>query len=197
MTVFSWKKWLCFLCIFFAALSTCQAETTDEKTFAENLAQSGITFDVVGNKMTIVIDELKALNTIPKLQQLGYLNKNIKLDDVKKNPTILAFMIGMLFTAVIVHHEYAVNSGMDKLQVQSFMLTPVAKAKFVKQPCYSFEFDRRIYNKVNWEKISEGGFAKSSRNYKMSPWCYQHLLYEKQNAAGGASNPKGAKIKKK
>lgn len=157
-----------------------EAAANQEETLKKNLAASGVTFSINNKNMEIVIDAVKTLNTIPKLQELGYINKNIKQADVTRSPIILTFMIGMLFTAVIVHHEYVVNNNMDAMKVKAYMLIPDKKGKNIKQACYSFDFNRAIFNKVNWNGISEGGFAKVSRNFALSEWCYKVIAAEKK-----------------
>lgn len=151
-----------------------------EEVFKKNLAASGVTYSIKNKNMEIVIDAIKGLNAIPKLQELGYINKNIKQADVTRTPIILTFMIGMLFTAVVVHHEYAINKNMDGLKVRGYMLIPDKKGKNNKQACFTFDFNRAIFNKVNWNGISEGGFAKASRNFALSEWCYKVIAAEKK-----------------
>lgn len=156
------------------------APVPDEKTFMQNLAASGLTYELKGQSLAVSIDMVKALNTIPKLQEMGYINKNVTQADVIHSPVILSFMIGMLFTAVIVHHEYMINKGLDQVNVKSYLLVPDKKGKLNKEMCFSFGFNRKIFKKVDWDKITEGGFAKASQNFLISDWCYQQLAKEKK-----------------
>lgn len=155
--------------------NSCQALTAEEqKNFVQNLEASGITFNQSGTNLDITIDQVKALNTIPKLKTLGYLSEKVTQEVVNQKPTELAFMIGTIFTTVLIPYIYETNSSTDKLHITGYMLSP----KDGKQPCFSLDFNRALYNKIDWNKFSDADLMKTAPNYTIVDWCHTKISNE-------------------
>ncbi len=149
-------------------------KVVDQKVFTQNLAASGITFEQKNNKLIVNVDQSKALSIIPRLQTLGLLNKSITAKVITDKPISTTFKVGILFTTAIIDNEYRINKKIDKIQVNGYFIGADQK----KEPCYAFEFSRDLYNKLDWNTLTDRDFVKAAPNFVLSEWCHAKLSAE-------------------
>lgn len=168
-----------FLILCFLSLSFCCSLHAAETTIQDELAKRGITYELDGDQLAITIDQNKALATIPELQRRGMLPKNITKRDLEKMPITAAIeAVGMSFTVVIIHTIYDSNPKLDKLHVVAYF-NPVNASIFSrKKECFSFDFDRDKYAKINWDDITTKDFMLITDNFSLAQWCAQQIDQE-------------------
>lgn len=151
------------------------------------IAVAGITYKQMGNTLTVMIEQSKALNAIPVLQKTGMVNPELTQADIHLLPVSLsASVVGIEFTAWIINAIYQNNTLIDPLHVAVF-LSPGNSANHQSPVlCYTFEFNRDIYSRINWKNITATTLPNESLRFTLSDWCLKKETEELQLA--GASS---------
>lgn len=153
-----------------------QTPAQDQKSFVKNLGDLGVTFNRSGANLDVVVDQAKVIATIPKFQQLGFLNPKITQTTIDTKPTEIAFFISTLFTSMLIHDYYTNDKTLDKLHIKGYIIP--TKGKTNKQMCYSLDFNRSIFNKINWDVFKESDLIKMAPNFSFTKWCHDLLSKE-------------------
>jgi hypothetical protein len=160
-----------------AAVSTAstQKTTVKDKLFVENVAAAGITFNHVAGKLDVTIDEKVAVAALPSLEAEGVIPKIAPLD-IKRAPLGMSVaVVGVSFTVVILDSIYAGKIDTDKLQVQVFVL-PTGSVQ--KQLCYSFDYDRAEYSKMDLNTLTPKSFMLTTPGFTFTDWCRSNMEKE-------------------
>lgn len=154
---------------------TTEKALTPEETKASYdklIASAGVTYVLTKPNLDITVDESKALAALPDLEKQGMINGTIPPADVAAMPiSISGALIGVSFSAVIIHTEFQNDPSLDKLHVQVYLLPTDSKSDADKQLCYSFDFTRELFNKTNWDTVTPKDIMVNSPNFKFSDWC--------------------------
>jgi hypothetical protein len=158
-----------------ASASTPQKTSAQDKLFVQNVAAAGITFKHVADKLDVTIDEKAAVTALPSLEAEGVIPKIAPLD-IKRAPLGMSVaVVGVSFTVVILDSIYAGKIDTDKLQVQVFVL-PRGSAQ--KQLCYSFDYDRAEYAKMDLNTLTPKSFMLTTPGFTFTDWCRSNMEKE-------------------
>lgn len=145
------------------------ASGQDLQGLDQSFAFAGVTYKQTGQNLDITVEQNKALNAIPVLQKTGAVNPSLTPMDVSLLPISLsASVVGMQFTTWIINSLYKTNNALDNLHVQVYLSSATDN---VKQLCYSFDMNRGIYNRINWNNVNAVNLVTESANYVISDWC--------------------------
>jgi hypothetical protein len=162
------------------AASQPQKSSAQDKLFIQNVAAAGITFNHTADKLDVTIDEKAAVAALPTLEAEGVIPK-IAMPDIKRAPLGMSVaVVGVSFTVVILDSIYAGKSDTDKLQVEVFVL-PVGSVQ--KQLCYSFDYDRAEYAKMDLNTLTPKSFMLTTPGFAFTDWCRTNMEKESKKPA--------------
>ena len=139
-----------------------------------NFIKAGIAVERSGQNLDITIDQEKALsNGISLFESAGSIEsgKFTQKDILNIPVTIASTVVGMLFTIGIIHNMYSPQNDVDELHFNVFLLSPDGRGNNEKQLCYSFDFNRGIFKKIDWDNFDLSNFLLIAPNFTYSAWC--------------------------
>jgi hypothetical protein len=165
------KKIALFFIVFLFITKNGFADVNDNQQFDPNslFGQYGISYNIKGEQVDINIDQEKVINSIPDLKKIGIINPDITQTDINLNKIEIAGSTALNATTAIVMSIYQ-TTKLDNLQFKGYLLSPDNYGNNQKHLIFSFGFDKKTADKVNWENISLEGFAKISKNFHFSNW---------------------------
>jgi hypothetical protein len=139
-----------------------------DSTVKDNLASIGITYDLAGSTMEVLIDQQKVLSSVPALAKEDIIPK-VTASELKKVPTsITVYAVGVPFTIILLSDTYKQSPTLDKVHVDAYMM-PTGSTK--KELCYSFDYDAAQFGKLNLNTVTANNFITGTAGFKFSLWC--------------------------
>lgn len=169
-------KQIIFFSLSLFLLSLCYAQTAVQENLVNTLTDVGISFEHNNSNLNILMDEDKIFLMIPRFQQLNYISKKVTESQVKTQSTTLSFQISAMLTIIAIHDTYANDPNVDKLHINVYFFSSNSNSS--KELCYSFDFNRDLFNKINWSTYSSEEMMKTSPNFTISDWCKSRLSSE-------------------
>jgi hypothetical protein len=146
-----------------------------EDKFIETVAAAGVTYKQLPGELDITIDEKTAVAALPGLQAEGVIPK-IAAADIARAPLGMSVaVVGVSFTVVILDAAYAGNTTTDALHVQAFVVPTGSKQK---QLCYTFNFDRSTYQKMDLNTLTPKSFMLTTPEFTFTDWCRTNMEKE-------------------
>lgn len=136
---------------------------------------TGITTQLTGNNLAIVIDPKKLLKSVPKLQKTGHLDPLLTKAEVNFYQPLLVTTLSIRYVVNIIKNMYMTQQNLDEIHVNADILTTDQYGNNAKSFCYAFDFDRKLYQKINWEKFQAENINEIAPHFKMSDTC-QNLM---------------------
>lgn len=158
--------------------SAFSSNTLDANKFKNVIGGMGTSYTIDGNNVNIIINKDQALAAIPVLQKTGEINPDITQDQLTSNSTKYAGFAGLFATAGIVPYIYK-NSNLDVLNFNGYLMEADDYGNTHKKPLFSFSFDRKLFNKINWENFKAASLEKVAYSFKLSNWYMSQ--YENNN----------------
>jgi hypothetical protein len=151
---------------------------SDFETMKKNVASAGITFTQTPGNLDIVLDEATLLASFPALVKAGAVAK-VTDADIKSAPlSVSIYAAGVTFSVTILSGVYAKDPALDKLHVN---LTVIPSDSKDKQSCFSFDFTRAMYEKLDLNTTTTNDFMTKTPGFTFSEWCKTNL--EKEDKA--------------
>lgn len=159
-----------FSCLSFADEQLPSIQNTSSDKIQNVFSKYGVNYNLNGNNIDIVIDREKALQSIPILKAIGIMNPDISQTEINESPTIYAGLVGLLMMPEIIVDIYKTNNNVDNLKFTSYLLVADNYGNNKKHQIYSFNFDRHLYEKINWNNFSSEKLVKIAPNFKSTSY---------------------------
>lgn len=133
----------------------------------KNVANVGITFTQSANNLDVTMDEAKALSSAPELSKENVIAK-IDEKDLKNAPlAVTIYAMSVPLTVTILTGVYAKDTSIDKLHITVYV---IPKDGGKSQPCYSFDYTRDLYKKLDMN-LSTNEFIDKTPSFAFSDYC--------------------------
>ena len=139
-----------------------------QNRFIKNLMAVGITFKQSGNNIDITIDEQKTLNAFPILESQGIVSKQDVEASIKAPLSVSVVLVGVSSSIRILNNFFKNNNSLEKIHINGYVIPLNRKSK---KSCYSFEYDRNAFNKLNLNILTPRHFVNSTIGFVFSDWC--------------------------
>lgn len=149
----------------------------DPAALVAAMQRVGVSHEQIGNHVNVVADELAVLSAIPELQRLGVVNTNISHNDINSHPVTLSGAIAMMYASSILPVLYQ-NNSVDDLHVTVYLHGADEYGKEIKMAMMSFDFDRKLNEKINWNSFQAQNILKVASNFKLEKWYEERLAAE-------------------
>lgn len=151
------------------------------QTFSESLNDMGIYYSLKQGSLDILIDQNKALDSIPLMQRMNNMSYQVTQTEINSKPAYYACSVGLFYTVLLIPHLYQTNEQIDYTQVNAYLLSTDLYGNSVKNPIFSFHINRNLYSKINWNDFNFLNLIKITPDFQFSPWYRNELI--KGNAA--------------
>lgn len=71
----------------------------------------------------------------------------------------------------MIKNLYDLNNKMDQIHIISYLLTTDLYGNEIKSFCYSFNFNRQLYQKINWKNFQSNNIVKIAPDFTVSEQC--------------------------
>lgn len=165
---------------FYLGFSAKSFAISDNKSIVQNklitnLSTIGVTYKRESNNIDILIDQEKSLNSLPILEEQGIISK-MDTQVVNKAPlSISAVIIGVSSTLRILNDVFMNTPSLTKIHVNAYVI-PIGSAS--NQLCYSFDYDREAFNKLNLNIVTPRQFVRDTLGFVFSKWCQVKIYAE-------------------
>jgi hypothetical protein len=131
----------------------------------------GISHNFLKRDLSIFIDQHMIVKNIPRLQKAGLIDSNLSKAEVGFYEAELAAMISIPYASKMLQSLYSSNVQEDQIHVTSYLLTTDLYGNKAKKYCYSFNFNRQLYQKINWSNFHANNLVKIVPDFKASHDC--------------------------
>lgn len=149
--------------------------------FADSMSYTGATFTTknIGGvtNLNIRIDENKLLAAIPTLQQAGLMNPDINQTAINLMPISLSSVLAQEISLATLMFMYP-NSQVDQIHVNSYLRMPDDYGHMEDHLMHSFSFNRKLYNRIDWQNFLPDKLAKIAPGFKYSRWALSKVADE-------------------
>jgi hypothetical protein len=160
-----------FMLLAFSSLIQAKAPLSNQQSLQQDAATTGISYQFVGQNLVIVVAQKKLQKIIPKLQKSGLIDKNLSLTEIGFYQSLLATTISMRFVASLIKNIYLTRHNTDLIHVDTYLLAPDIFGNKGKVLCYSFDFDRKLFQRINWQELQISNWKHIVSNFKASELC--------------------------
>lgn len=164
-----------FILIVFSSLSQANNSVSKQKASLQSGATVGISYEFSGQKLSFFIDQKELLKTIPKLQKTGFIDANLTPTEIGFYQSLLAATVSLGYATSIVKNIYLIDKDIDLIKVDAYLISPDLYGNTGKTFCYSFDFDRNLYQRINWKKFQADNIKLIAPNFRTSNVC-QNLI---------------------
>ena len=159
---------ICILCAYIPLTFSSPAEVKKQPFYGQSL---GITHNFSKQTLSIYIDQSKILKIIPRLQKAKLVESNLSYTEASFYETQLSAMISLLYITKIIQDLYSSNPKNDQIHVVSYLLSPDIYGNNSKTFCYSFKFNRQLYQKINWKNFQPNNLVNIALDFNVSYEC--------------------------
>jgi len=131
----------------------------------EILEETGTVFYIDNGLLNISVDMQEILKSIPNLQKANIINPDITQTNINLNRVEIAEFIALFNAGLIIMKAYE-SSIVDKLNTHVYLVIPDDYGNKKKHLAFSFKFDRKIYEKINWSSFSPENLPKVALSFK-------------------------------
>lgn len=149
----------------------------DPLEFTSMLTSFGITYKKTNDNIDIYMNENKLLQKIPEMQALGALNPEITQTQINLAPTMLTAISGLYFTTAIIPYIYK-TTKVDQMHFKLYLITQNDYGNDETHLYVSFNFNRTLYAKINWDNFQISNLVKIAPHFKYSEWYFHKIKGE-------------------
>ncbi|CAM2761258.1 Uncharacterised protein [Legionella steigerwaltii] len=131
----------------------------------------GLDHNFSKQELSIYIDQSKIFKNIPNLQKAGLVDANLSNTEAGFYKTELAALVSIPYVMKIIHNLYSSNRKTDQIYIKSYLLATDLYGNNTPFFCYSFTFNRQLYQKINWKTFQTNDIVKIAPNFKTSDTC--------------------------
>ncbi|ARB91293.1 hypothetical protein [Legionella longbeachae] len=131
----------------------------------------GITHHLSKSDLSVYIDQNKILKNSSKLQKKGIIDRNLTNTEISFYDTQLAAIASIPYVTQVIKNLYDLNNKKDQIHIISYLLTTDLYGNKIKSFCYSFNFNRQLYQKINWKNFQSNNIVKIAPDFTVSEQC--------------------------
>ena len=146
-----------------------EESTNSPDKFISFLKESGVVYSLVGSDVEISAVGNKIIDIIPFLQSNGLMLNNITRSDIESHPITNAGGATLILTTLTIVNIYKTTTS-DQLHFNVYLIAPDDYGNNQNNLLVSFDFNRTLFNRINWDGITIQGFMKVTPNFQFSNW---------------------------
>ncbi len=132
---------------------------------------SGMSYQLNGQNLSVFINQKTVMHSMRALQKAGYLDRNLTQTEASFYPSLLPASLSMRYTIDILKNIYVKNANADVIHINAYLLSFDLYGNNEKAICYSFDFNRELYKKINWKNFQISNLKRVAPNFKSYGVC--------------------------
>lgn len=126
-------------------------------------------------ELFIYIDQNRILKNLHKLQKSGVIDANLSPTEADFYKIPLATTVSISYVAKIIHRLYFTTKDTNQINVKAYLITAdLYGNNRAKSLCYSFNFNRALNQKINWNNFKINNLVQIAPDFKAFGVC-RHL----------------------
>ena len=118
----------------------------------------------------ITLDRNAMIAALLGKEQAGVLNPIYTAGYINAHKNSLAIVTGLVHSAMELDGAYR-NTALDRSHVQAVMMLADNYGHRQKIPLFSFDFNRALYDRIDWDRFDPASLPKAALNFRYSPWA--------------------------
>jgi hypothetical protein len=118
----------------------------------------------------ITLDRNALIAALRRKEESGLLNPIFTAGYIDTHKNSLAIVTGIVHSAMEVDDAYR-NTNLDRSHMLVVMVSADDYGHRQKIPLFSFDFNRALYNEIDWEQFDPANMPKVALNFRYSPWA--------------------------
>jgi hypothetical protein len=118
----------------------------------------------------LILDQAVFNEIVPKLLELGMLGNGQSLEFASHHTVSLENVLSLSIMFVLTRQAYATNPTMDGCVFEGHFLVPDDYGHAQDRLAYSFEFDRALFNRIDWDRMEARNLVKVAKEFHLSEW---------------------------
>jgi hypothetical protein len=152
------------------------------QAFDEMFAKFGykVHREVAAGRCTVEsdIEADKFLESIPDLQRLQIMNRDITQTQINLLPTSLEMAFALNMTATAIENTFDQNPQASTCSFRQYLDDADDLGHERKRPMFSYNFTRALNAKVNWDKFQSKNIMKVAPGFRFDPMMMQAVEEE-------------------
>lgn len=116
---------------------------------------------------------------LPRLQARGMMNPDLSATAARTRAFSLAAVYAQQWAGTLLEPLYRDNRGIDALTVRVHEAFPDDFGHMRREMVLSFEFDRRLYERINWENFELHRLPRVAQNHRFTPFFNRKFAEER------------------
>lgn len=138
----------------------------------QQMSHEAMTHEFTQQKLFIYVDPNKVARLIPRLQKSGFIDRNLSKAEIEIYQPLLAAFASIPYAVTLVRSYYAQHPNTEKIYVATYFLgTDLYGNSKARTFCYSFEFDKALYKRINWHNFHSINITKIASDFNVSDTC--------------------------
>lgn len=125
--------------------------------------------------VSITVDRNKVNRDFKTLQALNFLNPDISQTFINTHENPAAMAMATQFSVMAIITQYR-TTNIDKCAFVALFLITDEYGHEKKQSLFGFGFDRKLFNKINWDNFDNSNLPKVAYQYQSSSWALAHFM---------------------
>ena len=121
-------------------------------------------------EIVITLDRDAVIASLQEKEQAGLLNPVFTAGYINSHRNSLAIVTGLVHSAMALDGAYG-NLNIDLSHIRVVMVLPNAYGPAMKIPLFSFDFNRALYDKIDWDRFDPANLPKIASHFRYSPWA--------------------------
>jgi len=136
----------------------------------------GIDYSLSDNEFTIFANLSSILESIPKLKKLNIINPDFPQALINLHEIATGGIATTMFLPVIIKAAFD-DTPLNKIHFKVMINVPDDYGNDKEHLAFQFDFNRKMYDEINWDNFKWHNIFKIALNIHVSPW-YQGKINE-------------------
>jgi hypothetical protein len=118
----------------------------------------------------LTLDQTRFRAIMPKLLKQGTLGQGQSLEFANQHFVAMETTWSISMIGVLVPQTYRMNPKVARCAFEGHFLVPDDYGNAQDKLVYSFDFDRALFTRVNWDRMELRNIQKVAKNFRLSDW---------------------------
>jgi len=138
---------------------------------AQSLEKNPCTF-----KLTL--DQTRFIEIMPRLIETGMLGNGESLQFANQHFAGMETGWSVSMMSALVQQTYRLNPKIDRCTFEGRILVPDDYGHTQDKLAYTFDFDRTLYKRIDWDRMEARNLMKVAKRFHFSDWVKQEMSKE-------------------
>jgi hypothetical protein len=119
----------------------------------------------------LTLDQTRFNEIMPRLIEKGMLGNGESLQAANQHFTGMEIVWSVSMMSALVQQTYRLNPKTDRCTFEGRFLVPDNYGHAQDKPGYTFDFDRALYKRIDWDRMEARNLMKVAHRFHISDWA--------------------------